>query len=301
MTVINKSLRQRLWKYQKERFPLVITIFTTSVLILSLARVVEGSVPSFPRLWLYINLGFLCLLFMIHIRFFDELRDYSHDNKHYPERPVQRGLVSLTEIRYLAYGTVILELALVAIIGWKFIIFYIPVLSYSLFASKDFWLGNKLKKYLLVYNSLQTSQLIFLLIFLFLASEVSMNNNLSWILYGVLVFLTIFIIEWARKMRLPQDENNSKDSYSAFLGKRGSAYGLIAISFVCAWLIYSLLGMWQVKDFLYLWLIVFLPVVVVTAIWYVIKQSKNSVLAIQLSTLIYYFVIHLLIIFSPNA
>ena len=50
------------------------------------------------------------LLFLFRLRLFDEFKDFVHDKKYYPSRPVPRGLISFREIKKLAFATLILEL-----------------------------------------------------------------------------------------------------------------------------------------------------------------------------------------------
>jgi 4-hydroxybenzoate polyprenyltransferase len=96
---VNKgdSIFYRLYEYQWERFPFVI-VFLTSIAVLGSSLVVLDAQVGLWRL----VAGFLTLvLFPFHMRLFDELKDLEHDGQHYPDRPVSRGLVSISEIKLI--------------------------------------------------------------------------------------------------------------------------------------------------------------------------------------------------------
>ena len=98
------SLAKRLWIYQKERFPLGILTITTAAVLASTFAVLEWTGYYDIPLWKYVALGVAGLSFMLHTRIIDEIRDKEVDDVHHPDRPVQRGLVSIRELTVLGYA-----------------------------------------------------------------------------------------------------------------------------------------------------------------------------------------------------
>jgi hypothetical protein len=92
---------QRLWIYQKERFPFVqhgilITVFTFSAVSYSrICRGVEGFIA-----WQDFVIGvFATFTLFFLVRIFDEHKDQVEDAKYRKYLPVPRGLISLAELR----------------------------------------------------------------------------------------------------------------------------------------------------------------------------------------------------------
>ena len=98
------SLAKRLWIYQKERFPLGILTITTAAVLASTFAVLEWTGYYDIPLWKYVALGVAGLSFMLHTRIIDEIRDKDVDDVYHPDRPVQRGLVSIRELTVLGYA-----------------------------------------------------------------------------------------------------------------------------------------------------------------------------------------------------
>lgn len=204
-------------------------VFLTSVVVLgSSIAVLDVQVG----LWRLVA-GFLTLvLFPFHMRLFDELKDYEHDNQHYPDRPVPRGLISLQEIRLTLVFVLIIEVVINVWWGSGVLIALLIALSFSGVAAKEFFIRRWLRDHFFTYLALHQLQLAFIIpyLYLLLGGTLGFGNQLL-IAHFLMVFTLLFLLEWARKMRQEEDEVASRDTYSARLGKSGSTvvYGLLAI------------------------------------------------------------------------
>lgn len=218
---IKEPLVIRLYQYQWERFPVVVVLLTSIVVLGSSLAIVDARVS----LWQLI-VGFVTLvLFPFHMRLFDELKDSEHDKKHYPNRPIPRGLISLQEVKrvllFVIAGEILINL------WWGLTAFFalLVALIYSGLAAKEFFIRSWLRKHFFAYLGLHQLQLAFVIPYLYLlfGAELNLNNNIL-IAHFLMVFTLLFLLEWARKMRREEDENVSRDTYSARLGRIGSTF-----------------------------------------------------------------------------
>ena len=91
------NLLRRFYIYQDERFPLKYLAFTTFAVVISSAAILSFDVSITKILASY----FSGLFFIFHIRVIDESRDFKHDVKFHPKRPIPRGLITIKELMIL--------------------------------------------------------------------------------------------------------------------------------------------------------------------------------------------------------
>lgn len=113
----------RWWIYQKERFPVVvngclIAVFSTSAVGYSLLlRAGEASQSGHFGVGAAV-LSFIALfLFFLQLRIADEFREIQADVLYHPYRPVPRGLVSLTELRWIGLAGGLVQFGLAVSVG----------------------------------------------------------------------------------------------------------------------------------------------------------------------------------------
>jgi len=61
---------------------------------------------------------------------FDEFKDYDHDLKNYPERPVPSGLIKLDELRFVGIIAIFAEILISMFSGVNTVIIYFICLGY---------------------------------------------------------------------------------------------------------------------------------------------------------------------------
>ncbi|MDX9848039.1 MAG: UbiA family prenyltransferase [Tenuifilaceae bacterium] len=228
------NLLTKLHIFQKERFPLRILLFTTASSILSSAAVS----PSKPSILLMILAFVSTLLFLYHIRVIDESRDLEMDSSLHPERPVQRGIVSLKEL----FFTTIVGLAICILIsiyaGFPAMVITLAVLVFTTFAWRDFFAKKFFSTRPVLYHIINSPQMILVQWNIYAIYTESFQITWLMLLQLLLVYNSIFIIEVVRKIKAPVID--TPDSYSASMGTNKSIYFSIAMVF-SGFAIFSLL------------------------------------------------------------
>ena len=217
------SFAHRFWQYQKERFPLGILLVTTSAVLLSTAAVLQGlGYPEIPW-WKYAALGVAGLSFMLHTRIIDELRDKEVDDLHHPERPLQRGLITVQELTRLGYANggifISIHVALDPLSG----VLSAGLLLYSIIARYEVGPLAWLKPRFWLYNLVMLFQMVLLqwIAYAALTKSVDWPNAIWSHGWGILALSAQ--LEVARKCLPPEEETSYRDSYSSRIGPKGSA------------------------------------------------------------------------------
>src|SRR5262245_56561997 len=121
---------QRLWAFLKERFPpaghgiLIVSYYSCNQF---LAQALNN--PGAPmRYSLATIVGALTMLAVFfHLRVFDEHKDYAEDCVHHPDRVLQRGIITLRELKIL--GGIAIAYELIAALVWAFCVSPAPLVS----------------------------------------------------------------------------------------------------------------------------------------------------------------------------
>ena len=215
-------LWQRIWIYQRERFPsfrfgLISLAFSFCGICISRLMRSEISWPHFSSA----VVAFCCVfLFFLQLRFLDEFKDYETDCLHRPERPVPRGLVSLKQIGWVFVITVLIQGVLVFSLSPFLFILLLAVWCYMALMTVEFFVADWLKPRLLTY--MWTHMLIMPVIDFFV-------TGCDWLRSprfppaGLLVFLLVsffngLLVELGRKIWAPEQERPNVDSYSSYCG-----------------------------------------------------------------------------------
>ncbi|MDO8804137.1 MAG: UbiA family prenyltransferase [Elusimicrobiota bacterium] len=218
------------FQYLAERFPpqqfTLLAGLLAAVAGVCLQAQAYGRVRSFQP----ILLAFVALLFFLfRLRLFDEIKDYAHDLLFYPDRPLQRGLVSTGDIKRLIVVSLAVEIAVAACAGRLPLAYFAVSLAYSVLMFKEFfapaWLRQRFTLYIFLH------ELLAIPLFFYAASmQVPAGrlyaDPLAW---AVVLFLgfQLFFLEIARKMRPPELENAARDTYTAQYGVGGASILLV--------------------------------------------------------------------------
>ncbi len=96
-----------------------------------------------PPCWHRLTAGFILVwLVFLHMRLFDEVKDYDFDKEHNPERPLSRGLISLGEFSAMTLVCIIVECAIAASMQWPVFPAYVMVLCFTLMMRMEFFVGD---------------------------------------------------------------------------------------------------------------------------------------------------------------
>ena len=189
--------------------------------------------PTHPINFSFFAASFLGLvLFFFHLRVFDEFKDYDHDLKNYPERPVPSGLIKLDELRFVGIIAIFAEILISMFSGVNTVIIYFICLGYSMLMYKEFfirqWLRSKFTLYIILHEVLVFPLMFFL--FSFQVKSFSLLLSPTLIFLSVYLGLGLFLMEVARKIRPHELEVSSKDTYTANYGIIGATVLLLTIA-----------------------------------------------------------------------
>jgi len=210
-------------QYQLERFPLVVLV------PVSLSGVIGTSAILGLHNWTTIALATcLTIAFLFHVRVIDEMRDFLHDTAYHPDRPVQKQIISIKELKILRVISLLLFFG-ISLYSLRTFILAVLVFLYSSLAGRDFFCPNRIRKYFYAYNLLNMVQLIGLQMVVYTMFNWNYSFNKIIIAHIIMVFLLSLLLEVVRKIKLPKDETLGRDTYSDRLGFTGSIIFLAII------------------------------------------------------------------------
>jgi hypothetical protein len=235
MTKIKKDCRPllaRLWVFQSERAPLY------GVLIMAL--VTCGAIYNFADTPLrnYLTAAAIVALYLLQIRTADEKKDFEHDNKYHPNRPVQRGVVTLSELAVVNKICIAGQLLLFAsFLDMRIFVLGLISQGYAVLTKKEFFVREWIRQHFFIYYITHYMQLVIL--FYAMTQIIQPSGVNPWIL--VMFFMTgIITTELGRKM-YPADEDTTDDTYSAQLGHKGSAIAISAFATLMSLMVFYLI------------------------------------------------------------
>jgi 4-hydroxybenzoate polyprenyltransferase len=208
--------------WAKERFPLrnglfFVLLYVTTILV---ARTAVTTGPIAFRAVDLLGVAALWSFFLL-LRVFDEHKDFAADTVAHPERVLQRGLVTLPQLRVVGACAVVVQLGAslwfdrgvgVVTMWWA------ASFAWSLLMAREFFVSAWLRRHLLLYAL--SHMVVMLLVVGWVASiadPLAPSRPIVWALAS-LVFLAGLVFEVARKMRAPEDERPTADTYTGALG-----------------------------------------------------------------------------------
>ena len=177
--------------------------------------------------------GFLAFfLFLLRLRLFDEFKDFEHDARYYPDRPVQRGLVTLKELTVLIFIVLGIEIFLAFINGRLALIIFFIAFFYSLLMFKEFFVSDWLRKHFTAYITSHEILVFPVFFYLFALNGMRPEHFRDLYFWFLVIFLggQMFLLEIARKIRPKELEVGSCDTYTAQYGIGGASALLIFLS-----------------------------------------------------------------------
>ena len=224
------SLAQRLWVYQRERFPLL----THGILVAALTLGAGGFASAqnaWPPVWVIFGAFCVALGCFALLRIADEFKDAADDATYRPYRPVPRGLVTLRQLSMVGLIIALLQLAITFALGWRLLPYLLAFWLLLFLMSQEFFMGGWLRARPILY--MLSHMFILPLIFLYLLAASWQHlsappRTLGWFLLAS--YANGIVFEVGRKLRAPQDEEAGVETYSALWGvPRATAVWLLAI------------------------------------------------------------------------
>jgi UbiA prenyltransferase family protein len=223
--------------YLNERFPpianvLLILTYYSSNQFLAFALTRPGPVMHYDH-WSF--LGMLMLVsFFFHIRVFDEHKDYEEDCRYFPERVLQRGLVTLRHLKIAGAIAITMEIVIAALRGPQALTAWAIAFGFSLLMLREFFARDVLKRHFLVYatSHMLIMPLLSLLVFSFATKHWPWEAPPWFWVYAFVGFFVTFNWEVSRKIRAPEEEIDGVESYTKIFGTFGAAYLVLIIRFI---------------------------------------------------------------------
>lgn len=240
----------RLLAYSNERFPLwqvagQLPMFATAFFY---GQILAG---HDPKITVALVAGFFAFVaYTLMVRCIDDNKDAAHDNEHYPDRVLQRGLVTFTQLKIIAVLCLVLSVIIsLAIDGgfglvtmWWFIIFATNNLVQYIqirWASIGAWIESR--RVLLALSVIPFWGFGSVWITQMGSGDSLVTSKVWWIV--VTWCVAALLLEIARKSRTPEDERATVVDYT----QTGSTWtrslglnGTVAVLLVASLLITAL-------------------------------------------------------------
>lgn len=223
---MQSPLPRRFLAWMNERFP-----FANALLFFSLyaTAVLVGQVATSPgevAFGLREIAGFLpvwCFFFLLRI--YDEHKDYEEDCQNYPDRVLQRGLITLGHLKVAGALAIVTQLvgSLWLDGGFGIItLWWIAVFVYSVLMTVEFFVREWLTQRLVLYA---TSHMLIMPLAVLWMVQIGAGDQPLPLEVGylaALAFLCGGAFEVTRKIRAPEEEREEVDSYTKVFGTTGA-------------------------------------------------------------------------------
>ena len=290
------SLINKLYIYQEKRFPVVfLTLSILPVILSSAVIITQGKINL-----LSILLAFIAsLCYFLHIRIIDDCRDFNHDNLCHPDRPVQAGIISLSELKRVDLIMILIFLIISIFSNLYSLVLATLLLIYTYFASNDFFISKKIRKYFYLYNLVNLFQMIILQVFIyaFFSKNLYISNLL--LLHFAFIITGTLIFEFLRKLKIPEAEGIGKDTYSWHMGFGRSIAFYLLLVVLNTFLFFKIVvfASLDLNGFMVISLI-FILLSSLFAYLFWIKRSDNMNKAMQVVSLLGYGLFNMIIYFT---
>ena len=200
--------------YLSERFQIIpLSILVASDILVIYRITYDQNI----LIWKYVISFIFVILYLFHNRLADDRRDFDFDNKFYPNRAVQKGLISLKQINHLSYIAILFMVIIAGIFSFLSLTIFTLLILYTLIAKKDFFLPKGFKeKHLFGYNFLNMLQILSLQIFIY----VSIIDSLDFthFIYSHILFVFILSIQVEISRKIKPEKSLANDLYSDRMG-----------------------------------------------------------------------------------
>jgi len=214
--MIKKTLKtaKKFNAYQRDRFPLIILVLSLIPAILS-----SGAIMSAHSTILQMSYALIAsVAYLLHIRIIDEHRDFGHDNVHHTERPVQIGVISKEELRYIDILAILILISIAVVAGQQAFIVVIVMLAYSYLAGKEFFCGEKIRQHFFTYNAVNLVQMLLMQIFVYTVFTNPFPFTKLIFVHFLFTSVGTIIFEFVRKLKRPGHDGSGRDTYTWYLG-----------------------------------------------------------------------------------
>lgn len=285
----------RFYTYQKLRFPIIILSLSLLPAILSTAAIVTKN----PFTLQIIGGLIASILYLLHVRIIDEKRDFHHDSIYHKSRPLQTGLISMKELQTIDIYAVVIFLAIAMFAGIYPFLLGLLMLSYSFIASKEFFMGEKLRQHFFLYNIINTNQSFIMQLFAysFFAGFIPFTTLVG--LHFIFTCIGTIIFEFVRKIKIPGMDGIGKDTYTWYLGFSNAIVIYIVFAFLATIFFYQIMTIITEQNVFWLFLsAILLGITLLSALIHLIKKTIQTEQLMQLSFVAVYAIFNLVIFYK---
>ena len=267
-------------KFIKERFPIIgVFLYAGSMFWASYAlpNLFSNRLKS-DYTDVILGIVFYILIFL-HLRLFDEHKDYEKDKIAYPDRMLSRGEITLNDLKIILFPVIILEGIIAGSIGIQQFCIWLIILFWTYLMLKEFYVSEYLNKRIGLY--LISHQFLVPLMILFPVSQrldnfTLISNDINKIVLfciGVMCFTVTY--EIGRKTWSEDRENIHADSYTRSWGKIKTVIITLAIAFLGSSLISILMHDCEISFKYIITNYILLTILVVVEMIF-LRKSNNS-------------------------
>lgn len=230
------SFLKRWWIFLKERHePFGITIMILGFFAANGFMAYQAGVHA-PPCWKRLAAGFaLIWLIFLHMRLFDEVKDYDFDKEYNPDRPLAKGIISLDEFGAMTLVCLLVEMLIAGSMKWPIFPAYIMVLCFTLMMRMEFFVGDWMRPKLELYAGTHTfsATMIGMLIHTIVCFSDFAGADKAFLAFAIGNWFVFNVFEFGRKTFGKEEEREGVDSYSERL-KPSGAVGLLLINIIGA-------------------------------------------------------------------
>lgn len=228
------SLLKRWRVFANERFAIPEHLIVVGALCLGNAIVASQAVQQKADLTIYALAFIVTFSFFFRLRCFDEVKDYHTDCKVNPTRPLARGLLTITQVKWMFIGLTGFELAVVSFLGQSALITHGIAVAYSYLMYREFFIGKLLAPRLTTYAVTHTFVSVLVAYSIFV-----MVTDISWLelpkqlwIFAFATWAIFNLFEFARKSYALSEERPHVPTYTNTFGIPGAV--LLTLSQVLA-------------------------------------------------------------------
>lgn len=220
-------------RFSLPRHALLIVFYVTANALVGLSSVSLNVIPEHK----IILCAIAVLAIFLHLRIFDEIKDYKNDLIAHKGRPLARGLVSVREAKQVALSLILLELCLAFFIGRAAFVAVICTIVYSLIMYKEFFIGDWLRPKMASYALAHTIVSCWMSVFVF--SAVTGLNFWEipkvYVMFVLVNWMIFNIFEFGRKTFGKEEEKELLESYSKRLGPMRATLNVVFMASIAMW------------------------------------------------------------------
>ncbi|MDO9399341.1 MAG: hypothetical protein Q7T79_01470 [bacterium] len=233
--------------YIKERFPIIPALIFSFLFSLTCSLYITRQYGIKENIISIFLIAMTITLFLLRLRLWDEIKDFKYDSKFHADRPIQKGLISIKQIKIGSFFILITELLIQLFLPNPSLILFLITFFYSLLIFKDFFIPSLKKANFFFYILLH--QVIFLF-YIYYSLSVNLHHffipqNLKDFSVILTLFLPAYIYEIGRKCkhRISHDGKQTDDTYIYLWGELKSMLFLFTLLFLQSLSLFLVLGM----------------------------------------------------------